>query len=290
MKPHPDSPEFVFLIGAARSGTKFLRDLLSSCDSVASVPFDVNYVWRYQNESLPDDRIPPGNANPEISRYIHHTLEKMARRHNGRATPIIIEKSVSNVLRVPFIHALFPQARFIHLLRDGRDVALSAARQWENPSDVSYLLDKIRYFPVRNARYAFWYLWNRIKSRFSAHRGLGIWGPRYPGIEADARTMSPLEIAAKQWSESASAAGRDFALLPERQKFTIRYEDLVGDSRCLLELVEFLNLPDAGTVVARYDDVVQRNKSGAWRQLPRQQQSAVLGQIQHSLRSFGYID
>src|SRR4051812_20775701 len=39
----------VIVIGAARSGTKLLRDSLATHADVARVPYDVNYVWRFGN-------------------------------------------------------------------------------------------------------------------------------------------------------------------------------------------------------------------------------------------------
>ena len=42
--------EPIVLIGAARSGTKILRDALATALGVPQVPYDVGYVWRYGNE------------------------------------------------------------------------------------------------------------------------------------------------------------------------------------------------------------------------------------------------
>jgi len=287
---NPVSPQFVFLIGAARSGTKFLRDVLAASDFVARVPFDVNYVWRYGNESLPDDRIDDHNATPEIRQYIRATLTRMARRSKGFPAPIVIEKSVSNVFRVPFMFRLFPDAKFIHLVRDGRDVSLSAARQWENPSDARYLIGKIRYFPLRNVKYALWFLKNALSRRSEGSRRFPVWGPRYSGIDRDVAELTAIEIAAKQWSESVLAASEGLALIPDQQKSTIRYEDLVSNVGFLSKLTEFLELPDPDTVIANYNDVLEGGKSGAWRALPETEQSAMLRLIEPQLRQLGYYD
>ena len=55
MNPQPTiSPRPVFIIGAARSGTKFLRDLGAASPHVDVIPFDINFLWRLGNESAPD--------------------------------------------------------------------------------------------------------------------------------------------------------------------------------------------------------------------------------------------
>lgn len=287
-EPTPGSPQFVFLIGAARSGTKFLRDVVGSSHAVAPVPFDVNYVWRYRNESLPDDSIPPERADPEIGAFVRRTLSRMARRSKGTLTPIVIEKSVSNVFRVPFIYTIFPEAKFIHLIRDGRDVTVSATRQWQSPSDVTYLLDKIRYFPLRNVRYALWYLKNAVASRIDNRQPFAIWGPRYPGIGEDVQNLSVMEVAAKQWAASVAAADDGFASIPERQRYSIRYEDLVADPSALADLLAFLDIPDPERVITSYEASVQRGKVGSWMMLQDEQQSAILPLIEPSLQRFGY--
>ena len=45
----------IILIGAARSGTKFLRDVLASAVGVKSVPYDVNYIWRHGSPNYGHD-------------------------------------------------------------------------------------------------------------------------------------------------------------------------------------------------------------------------------------------
>ena len=50
--------QIVIIIGAARSGTKYLRDVLATAPNAARVPYDINYIWRYGSESHPDDALP----------------------------------------------------------------------------------------------------------------------------------------------------------------------------------------------------------------------------------------
>jgi hypothetical protein len=46
------------------------------------------------------------------------------------------DKSPGYVLRMPLIARLLPEARFIHLIRDGRDVALSVLPLWFGPDSI----------------------------------------------------------------------------------------------------------------------------------------------------------
>ncbi len=281
--------EFVFIIGAARSGTKFLRDLLAASDAVAVVPFDVNYVWRYGNETLVDDIIDPQSADPNKADYIAATLTSMARKNAGSVDGrIVIDKTVSNVFRVPYLYRLFPNARYIYLLRDGRDVAESAARQWQAPPEYRYALRKLRYLPLRNLPYLLWFVGKMVKARVSGHKGTSVWGPRYPGIEQDVQNRSTLEVAAIQWRESVDAAEQGLAQVPEKQKYEIRYEDLIKGDGALRGLLEFLQLVDKERVIERHKQVVNTDTGGRWRRLAESDQRAMLALLNTTLERLGY--
>jgi len=60
----------IILIGAARSGTKFLRDIIASDKSVKAVPFDANFVWRYGVEEESDDALSITGVTENKKNYI----------------------------------------------------------------------------------------------------------------------------------------------------------------------------------------------------------------------------
>ncbi len=76
------------------------------------------------------------------------------------------DKTPENVVAVPAIHRMLPTARFVHVLRDGRDVALStAAGSW---SKIVYDGKKVRN-TYRNALRR-WTAWvNRFRDDVRAH-------------------------------------------------------------------------------------------------------------------------
>ena len=53
------------IIGAPRSGTNMLRDVLTSFDGIGTWPCDeINYIWRHGNVRYPSDEIPADRATP----------------------------------------------------------------------------------------------------------------------------------------------------------------------------------------------------------------------------------
>lgn len=233
------STQRVVLIGAARSGTKILRDALAEATGVGKVPYDIGYVWRIGNEDRPDDVLLPEEVSESARRFIRCFVDRYA----AGERPTVIEKTVGNSMRVPAVAAVFPNAKYIHLLRDGVDVIESTRRQWLAPADFLYLSRKVRHFPVRLLpRYGLKYLHSLTARRTGAGR-IGSWGPRYPGIEDDLRQGDLVTICAKQWRYGVELASADFERL-SLSVLEVRYEELVRDSvRQLIRIAQFLGTP-----------------------------------------------
>ena len=218
----------VILIGAARSGTKLLRDIIARHPAIDRVPYDVNYIWRQGNEKLPHDELTPAMVTPAIRQSVTQELKRF--QNDGQ---FLIEKTVSNCLRVDFVNAIFPTARFIYLVRDGVDVVESVHRQWTTPPDWRYILEKSRTFPLRKAPgYAVNYATSQVKRLFiNDEKKLGTWGPRYPGIDDDMRTLPLLEVCARQWAHCIQKADTDLAQIEPSRVHIVRYEEFVQTPR-----------------------------------------------------------
>jgi hypothetical protein len=102
-----------------------------------------------------------------------------------------VSKTPRNALRIPFFHAVFPDIRFLHLVRDGRAVASSI-----------------------------------LKRRLSDHGTLDRWwGARPPGWQA-VRSAPPIRQAAWMWTTFLETIEREAERLPEASVHTVTYENL----------------------------------------------------------------
>jgi len=130
----------VFIVGVPRSGTTLLRVVLDSHPNLAVGPecpwISGNYgdvvSFKHLFESLTSHMSGPtknlsgvdekvvgsalGNAIDEI--LLAYAKIKGKRRW--------IEKTPDNIAFIPFLNIVFPNAKFIHIIRDGRDVASSS--------------------------------------------------------------------------------------------------------------------------------------------------------------------
>ncbi|HEY3831913.1 MAG TPA: sulfotransferase [Acidimicrobiia bacterium] len=151
----------IALVGAPRSGTTWLQTLLASHDAIVS-PQETNlfsrYVapleerWRYEARGSVAERqqrrftglgavLTEAEFHTEIGHFVNDVLRAIAALKPGAT--IVVEKTPSHSLHVDLIARHVPQARFVHIVRDGRDVAASlvAASQgwgkaWGAPSSV----------------------------------------------------------------------------------------------------------------------------------------------------------
>jgi hypothetical protein len=111
------------ILGCARSGTSILGELIASHPQVLYT-FE-SAIWEKAVKSpQASHRLSAADVDERVRRQIARYFARKMRRH-GRPGMVLLEKNPRNCLRVPFLHALFPQAKFIHIVRDGRDVACS---------------------------------------------------------------------------------------------------------------------------------------------------------------------
>jgi hypothetical protein len=150
------APPF-FIVGNDRSGTTMLRLILDRGPDVAIPPesmvlTDVTVpppdgdwqalmeaVWRHPKVRLwelpgPPPRVPAGLADDAAARCVLAApFEAYARRHGK---PRWGDKTPHYVHHVDELAAIWPDARFVVLVRDGRDVALSLRRMPFGPNNA----------------------------------------------------------------------------------------------------------------------------------------------------------
>lgn len=139
----------LFIVGCPRSGTTWVQLLLAQHPQVATAPETQIFAyyldhfrrqWRHEHEG--PGRKHQGQAG--LSRLLSegeflelcrraasYVLEKIAEQKPGAS--VVAEKSPKHALEAAFIRRVFPDAYFLHVVRDPRDTAVSlmaAGRSW----------------------------------------------------------------------------------------------------------------------------------------------------------------
>ena len=278
----------IIIIGAGRSGTNILRDVLTSFEGVVTWPCDeINYIWRHGNRSYATDQFSGEMASDRISSFIRNEFEKLAQRAGGS---MVVEKTCANTLRVPFLHKVFPEAKFINLVRDGRDVAFSASERWKAPLDFGYLAQKARYVPKSDLfYYASRYFLNHLHRLTSGKKRVATWGPRFEGMQ-EVFSTRPIEVAcAIQWRICVESAHGALEAIPSGQVHSLTYESLTANPKDeILRLLRFVGV-DAGPEIDSKVSSISSRSVGRWKKLGSEPLRQELEQeIGETLDRFGY--
>jgi hypothetical protein len=113
----------IFLIGCPRSGTTIAVDLFALHPEVANLS-EAPEIWdpRGYEDFEADHHWAAADVRPEDAARLHARFE-YHRRWHGK--PRFVNKYPRSSVRIDYLRAVFPDAVFIHVMRDGRAVAAS---------------------------------------------------------------------------------------------------------------------------------------------------------------------
>jgi Sulfotransferase family len=148
--PQPSNP-FVFIVGSPRSGTTLLRRIVDAHPDVA-ITRETHWITKLlegEDAVSTDAPVTPEvlarlRAHPKFTRMEvdKAELDRLVSRETpvsyaelvtrifdlygeARGKRLVGDKVPDYVRNVPLLHNLWPRAKFVHLIRDGRDVCLS---------------------------------------------------------------------------------------------------------------------------------------------------------------------
>lgn len=158
LRPLEDSRPF-FIVGCPRSGTTLLRLMLDQHPSLA-IPDESHFVvelWHHRHDSRPADVAELVLAHPRFQRWgvdpdlVRRAVTEARPRSyaelmhlifaayaQSRGKPRWGDKSPPYLGYIGRLATIFPTAQFVHLIRDGREVAVSlSGHAWGQPSAIA---------------------------------------------------------------------------------------------------------------------------------------------------------
>lgn len=226
----------IFIVGSGRSGTTVLGLALSMHRDVAYLN-EPKALW---HTVFPYEDI-LGNYTSDKARYhlsetdVTDKMIRDARRLYGAYLTAtwsrrIVDKYPELIFRIPFITAIFPDARFLLVVRNGWDTCASVAQWSERYGEV---IDGIRHD---------W--WGTDRGKWNLLRDEVI--PADPAFDAYRDIVrgldKPYDMAAVEWIATMREGLRRAEADPERV-LTVRYEDLTEKPRQILSgISEFAKL------------------------------------------------
>ncbi|MEM6965718.1 MAG: sulfotransferase [Bacteroidota bacterium] len=279
----------VIIIGAARSGTNMLRDIITQIPDFGTWDCDeINPIWRHGNINHPHDEFYAHMATPKIARFIRGEFLKIAQ---SEKVSNVVEKSCANSLRVEFIDKILPNAKYVFIFRDGRDTVASAAIRWNAKFELGYTLKKLRYVPLVDIPfYAYRFGMNRIKQFFLGEKQLGFWGVQIKNIQQALQQYSLLEVCGLQWRDCVEKSTKDFQTISSDRILKIQYETFVTKPIDEMNrLLAFLNIDANEVNVSDLTKRVSSKSIGKYKkQLTPEDQRKITTLLAPTLTNLGY--
>lgn len=253
-----NEPRCVFLLGCQRSGTTILSQCLGLHPSIANF-YEPYYLWDKLLNGCEDDIPRSENFTDSFQRKIRNEFAHFALKARK---PLVLDKSPEHCFKVAFVSKVFPESKWIHILRDGRAVTLSIHKEWlkrKRMVEERRLSDLIQIMRRSFRLQPYWHF--RIKQIFyelhrplrptawlsmnkSKWKGRAGWGPRFSGWQECLESRSLLQFNATQWVETVRQAQEGLKQISPEQIFEVRYEEFLrAPHQTLLEILEFLDLP-----------------------------------------------
>jgi len=252
----------VIIIGAPRSGTNMLRNILCEINGVSTWPCDeINYIWRYGNAKESSDEFSIEMATPLTVKYIQNQFNWVSKNFSAST---VVEKTCANSLRVPFVDKVVPGAKYIYIVRNGFDVIGSAKIRWTAHLDILYLLKKVRFVPLSDFLYYAWrYIKNRIQRILSKNNKLEFWGPSLNNMEEVTRNHNLNEVCALQWKKCVESSDLAFSNMSSNAVCYVQYENfVVNPEKELAKILKFIEIPTSINMIKGLVKGVSKNSIG----------------------------
>ncbi|WP_133479695.1 sulfotransferase family protein [Cognatilysobacter segetis] len=226
-EPAPDAvdPQFdrpVFIVSPPRAGSTLLFETLTRARGAVSIGDESHALIEGIASLAPaahgfdSNRLSAADATPAVALALRNRfLDQLHDRDGHRIDAVrrvrMLEKTPKNALRLPFLRAVFPEARFLYLHRDPRQVIASMIESWRS-------------------------------GRFVTYPQLPGWqGPPWslllvPGWQALAG--QPLDaIVGAQWDATMRTLLDDLDAVPAERRLGVDYADLLADPVAQLQRI-----------------------------------------------------
>ena len=141
----------LIILCAPRSGSTLLFERLAACSpdwftvgNESHVQIEGIAALKPENRAFESNVLSASDATPAVIADLHARFLSAARDRDGLRAPNagdplrLLEKTPKNALRVPFLRAVFPDARFLYLWREPQESLASMIEGWQSGRFVTY--------------------------------------------------------------------------------------------------------------------------------------------------------
>ena len=252
----------IYILGMGRSGTTVLGNIFFLHPHVGLL-HEPRALWHsiFANEDVIGSysdgpayyRLDETMATPTIKRSAHRIYTSYLRLTGARR---VVDKSPEFVFRLPFLREIFPDAKFIFLVRNGMDTIRSVS-SWARSHN-------------RHNRNGMHYWWgaHRRKWKLLVEQVVGNDDLLGPLTEDISMLERDIDMAAVEWICTSREGLHHMQTMPETI-FQLNYDALVRNPESRMRaLLEFCELPA--------DDAMLEYASNSLAPLPQKEEAATI--------------
>ncbi|GAB2709629.1 sulfotransferase [Aliiglaciecola aliphaticivorans] len=219
--------EPLIILSAPRAGSTLLFETLAKHPDLWTVGGESHHIIEHipalstVARGYVSNRLDSDDGDDVTIKTLQTRFYQAARKANGQTTASLdgqirlLEKTPKNALRIPFLLSVFPDAKFIYLVRDPRENISSIMDGWRSGRFVTY-----PEITAANSKWSF----------------------LLPDGWKDYKSTSIAALARFQWQSANEAILDSIKNLPPKQYAVVSYQDLVtqpeGEVNRLLKFAE----------------------------------------------------
>jgi hypothetical protein len=276
----------IFIFGNTRSGTTIVQKVMATHAGIVGW-YEPNALWLYADPGRIHDEFDEGDATRKVKQYIRNRFLKYQKQHGNC---VVVEKTPQNILRIPYVRAIFPEATFLYIIRNPFSFISSVEIKWQRPVTGGGIVRRLKDLPLSQLHY--WvrrYLIQQINKRVLRRKYLSIWGPRYKGIQDDLRAHDQLTVIARQWAIPSMKAEQDIAAFEDGQILRLKYEDFVDNPLHDLERIcAHCQIGINNDMVNATKDMVKSDRKVKWQRFDTRDLARIIPEINDEMQRHGY--
>jgi hypothetical protein len=276
----------IILLGNTRSGTTIVQKVVSTHPDI--VPwYEPRTLWLYADPGRCHDEFDERDATDKVIRYIRKQFLKFQQQHGNR---VVLEKTPANILKIPYVRAIFPEATYLFIIRNPFSFISSVEMKWQRPVTSKGIRRRLKYTPVTQLpHYAGRLIRQQFDKQVLRRKYLSLWGPRYKGMEQDLQARDLLTVIARQWSVCSRKAEKDLSLFEPGRVLRLRYEDFVEDPISDVERIcAHCGLEMTTKMVRAANEWVKSDRQDKWRRFDPRDLARILPEIEDEMQRHGY--
>lgn len=276
----------IILFGNTRSGTTIVQKLICAHPEVVQW-YEPRTLWLYADPGRRHDEFDEHDASDKVKRYIRKQFLKY-QEQNGNC--IVMENTPANILKIPYVRAIFPEAVYLFIVRNPFSFISSVEHKWQRPLTMKGVRRRLQSTPTTQLHY---YAGRLIRDNFNKRvlrrKYLSLWGPRYKEMEQDLKTQDLLSVIARQWAACSKKAEADLAQFEGGRVLRLKYEDFVVDPVADLERIcAHAGLEMTEEMVTAAKTWVKSDRQLKWQRFDPCDLARIIPEIRDEMQRHGY--